>query len=75
MECSAMRLMKFEQGLTFDKLIGAMLQGEDISGPGDAQTSMGKEDPSDDQFTAVELTGFKGLLAFTSLEKAVQTFA
>ena len=57
MEGSAMRLMKFDQGLSFDKLIRAMLEGEGVPGPSDAQAGMGREDPSDDTFSAAEFTG------------------
>ena len=70
-----MRLMKLEQGLTFDKLIRAMLKGEGISGPSNAQTGMGKEDPSDDEFTTAKFTGLQGLQAFTCLKKNCPIFA
>ncbi len=71
MEGSAMRLMKFEQGLSFDKLIRAMLEGEGVPGPSDTQAGMGREDPSDDTFSAAELTGLQGLQAYSGLQTDV----
>ena len=66
-----MRLMKFEQGLSFDKLIRAMLEGEGVPGPSDTQAGMGREDLSDDTFSAAELTGLQGLQAHSGLQTHV----